>query len=220
MMKLIENSFFEKKYPADLHFLLHDKEAQTDVGEVETIFSHPKISWAVSDHSDYVTKSPSIDSIAYSKSFKKDLLNKLVGYRDWYDHHSKEILGHPLTWILMFVIKWAMIIASILLVTNEPFDVATAIGWIYLVLSIFKAPVDILETVWIFTNLLRIEPIRNELYYFSLFEAIKLRIFLTLSGLYLMSHNDHMARGFGLSFFLIGITFILLMLFQTLMKGQ
>ena len=116
MMKLLENSFFEEKYPADLHFLLHDKEAQTEVGEVETMFSHPKISWAVSDHSDYVTKSPSIDSIAYSKSMKKDFLNKLVGYRVWYDDHAREIFGHPLTWTLLFVLKWALFTFSILFV--------------------------------------------------------------------------------------------------------
>ena len=82
MMKLLENSFFEDKYPDDLHFLLHDKEAQTEVGEVETIFSHPKLSWVVKDHYDYVTTSPSIDSFSYSNSYKKALLNKLISFRD------------------------------------------------------------------------------------------------------------------------------------------
>jgi hypothetical protein len=84
-MKLLENSFFEEKFPSNIATFLNDKEASLDFGEEDTIYENPKISWAVKDHTDFVAKAPKMKSYSYSLNWMKKLKNYLIRFSEIYD---------------------------------------------------------------------------------------------------------------------------------------
>ena len=84
-MKLLENSFFEEKFPSNIAIFLHDKEASTDFGEEDMIYENPKISWAVKDHTDFVATAPKLKSFSYSMNWMKKFKNYLIRFSEIYD---------------------------------------------------------------------------------------------------------------------------------------
>ena len=98
------------------------------------------------------------------------------------------------------MLKWTKFSFAILFVKNRPFEGAHAIGWLSLIMSILKFPVDALEILMIFDGLLKGNQ-NNKIQYLSLLETVKLRLFLLIGGVILWHQNKSINPAGPLMFF-------------------
>ena len=115
----------------------------------------------------------------------------MIKLSEIYEKKKKSRLGKFIIWAFLFVLKWTQLVFAISFVKNQPFEGATVIGWLSIILSILKSPVDLVEIYWIFARLMNNLHLRTDFYYLSLLETIKIRIFLVIGGIILWVQNEN-----------------------------